>query len=121
MTSLNLHFSLKFLNNCRHPFAAQVAPLPDAKSTPIEVTNALQRNQSILVSLAVTMNPWLQAFYTENGNLGWPVPSLKQLFSSAVTYKKKFQKGIISSWEGYKDNYVSLSIVMQSLLIIEFV
>jgi hypothetical protein len=120
-TSLNSHFSLKFLKNHRYPFAAQVAPLPYAKSTPIEVTNALQRNQSILVSLAVTMNPWLQAFYTENGNLGWPVPSLKQLFSSAETYKKKFQKGIISSWEGYKDNYVSLSIVMQSLLIIEFV
>jgi hypothetical protein len=96
-TSLNLHFSLKFLNNLRYPFAAQVVPLPYAKSTPIEVTNALQRNQSILVSLAVTMNPRLQAFYMENGNLGWPVPSLKQLFSSAVTYKKKSQKGIISS------------------------
>jgi hypothetical protein len=49
------------------------------------------------------------------------VPSLKQLFSSAVTYKKKFEKGIIFSLEGYKDNFVSLSIVMQSFLIIEFV
>ncbi len=119
--SLNSNFSLKFLKNLRYPFAAQVAPSPYAKSTPIEVTNALQRNQSILVSLALTMDPRLQAFYTENGNLRWPVPSLKQLFSSAVTYKKKIQKGIISSWEGYKDNYVSLSILMQSLLIIEFV
>ena len=121
MTSINLRFSLKFLNNHRYPFAAQVAPSQYAKSTPVEATNALQRNQSILVSLAVTMNPRLQGFYTENGNLGWPVPSLKQLLSSAITYKKKFEKGIISSWEGYKDNFVSLSIVMQSFLIIEFV
>jgi hypothetical protein len=98
-----------------------MAPSPYSKSTPIEVTNALQRNQSVLVSLVVTMNPRLQGFYRENGNLGWPVPSLKQLFSSTVTYKKKFEKGIISSWEGYKDNLVSLSIVMQSFFIIEFV
>ncbi len=84
-----------------------MAPLPYARSTPIEVTNALQRNQSILVSLAVSMNARSQLLYMENGVLGWPVPSPKQLFSSAVTYKKKFQKGIISSSEGYNDNHVS--------------
>ncbi len=98
-----------------------MAPLPFSKSTPIEVTNALQHNQSILVSLAVSMNARSESFYMENGNLGWPVPSLKQLFSSAVTYKKKFQKGIISSWEGYKDNHVSLTIFMQLICICEFV
>jgi hypothetical protein len=117
----NLNFSLKFLKNLRYPFAAQVAPLPFSKSTPIEVANALQHNQSIFVSLTVHMNPRSQAFYMENGNLGLSVPSLKQLFSSTVTYKKKFQKGIISSWEGYKDNYVSLSIFMQLILIYDFV
>jgi hypothetical protein len=29
------------IKNLRYPFAAQVAPLPYSKSTPIEVTNAL--------------------------------------------------------------------------------
>jgi hypothetical protein len=87
-----------------------VAPAPFAKSTSIEVTNALQHNQSILVSLAVSMNASSQVFYTENGKLGWPVPSLKQLFSTAVAYKKKFKKGIISSWKDYKENYVSIFI-----------
>ena len=105
----------------RYPFAAQVAPLPYSKSTPIEVTSALQRNQSILVSLAVSMNARSQSFYIKNGNLGWPVPSLKQLFSSAVTYKKKFQKGIISSWEGYNNNHVSPTIYLQSIRISEIV
>jgi hypothetical protein len=52
----NSNFSLKILKILRYPFAAQVAPLPFPKSTPIEVTNALQHNQSILVSLAVSMN-----------------------------------------------------------------
>jgi hypothetical protein len=85
-------------------------PLPYSKSTPIEVTNALHRNQSILVSLAVSMNARSQSFYMEHGILGWPVPSLNQLFSSAVMYKKKFQKGIISSWEGYNDDHVSVTI-----------
>ncbi len=47
-----------------------VAPSPFAKVTPIEVTNALQQNQSILVSLAVNMNPSSQQYYTENGNRG---------------------------------------------------
>jgi hypothetical protein len=70
MTLLNSHFSLEFLNNRKYPFAAQVAPSPYAKSTPIKVTNALQHNQSILVSLAVTMNPRSHGFYMENGNLG---------------------------------------------------
>ena len=105
----------------RYPFAAQVAPSPFSKSTPIEVTNALQHNQSILVLLAVSMNARSQVFYMENGKLGWPVPSLKQLFTSAVAYMKKFKKGIISSWEGYKDNNVIISILMQLNLIYEFV
>jgi hypothetical protein len=85
-----------------------MAPSPFAKVTPIEVTNALQHNQLILVSLAVTMNPSSQQHYTENGKLGWQVPSLKQLFTTAVSYIKKFKNGIISSWGGYTDNHVSI-------------
>ncbi len=65
------------------------------------------------------MNVRSQSFYMENGNLGWPVPSLKQLFSSAVTYKKKFQKGIISSWEGYNNNHVNITIYVQSICMYE--
>ena len=40
-------------------------------------------------------------FFSENGTLGWDVPSIKQLCTSCVTYKKKWDNGIISSWEGY--------------------
>jgi hypothetical protein len=101
--------SLQLVFDNWYPYAAQDAPSPYAKSTPIEVTNALQHNQSILVSLAMSMNSSLQSFYLENGSLGWPAPSLKQTFSTAVTYIKKFKLGIISSWEGYHDNYVSIS------------
>jgi hypothetical protein len=36
--------------------------------------------------------------------LGWDVPSIKQLCTSCVTYKKKWDNGIISSWEGYSTN-----------------
>ncbi len=57
----------------RYDFAAQVAPSPFAKATPIEVTNAMQHNQLILVSIAVSMNSNLQQYYTENGKFGWPV------------------------------------------------
>ncbi len=85
-----------------------MAPSPFAKVTPIEVNDALQHNQSILVSLAVSMNPSSQLHYTENGKLGWQVPSLKQLFTTTVSYIKKFKNGIISSWEGYTDNHVSI-------------
>ena len=85
----------------RYDFAAQVAPSPFANGTPIEVTNAMQHNQLILVSIAMSMNSNLQQYYTENGKLGWPVPNLKQIFTTAVAYIKKFKNGIISSWEGY--------------------
>jgi len=100
--------SLQLVFDNWYPFAAQVAPLPYSKVTPIEVTNALQHNQSILVSLAESMNPISQSFYMENGSLGWPVPSIKQLFTTAVKYNKKFKTGIISSLEGYSNNYVSI-------------
>ncbi len=37
------------------------------------------------------------------------IPSLKQLFTTAVAYKKKFKNGIISSWEDYSNvNNVSI-------------
>ena len=109
--------SLQLVFDNWYPFAAQVAPLPYSKSTHIEVSNALQRNSSILVSLTVSINASSQSFYMENGYLGGAVPSLKQLFSFAVKCKKKFQKEIISSWEGYNNNHVSLTISLHSICI----
>ena len=100
--------SLQLLFNNWYPFAAQVAPSPYSKLTPLEVSNALQRNQSILVSLAVRMNPLAQSMYMENGSMGWTFPSIKQLFTTAVNYSNKFKKGIISSWDGYSENNVSI-------------
>ena len=101
------------------PFLHRLCLLHIPSHLRLEVSNALQHNQSIFVSLAVHMNPTFQSFYMENGSLGWPAPSLKQLFSSAVNYKNKFQKGIISSWEGYND--MSLTITFHSILISKIV
>ena len=113
--------SLQLVFDNWYPFAAQVAPSPYSKVTPIEVSNAIQHNQSILVSLSASMNSILQSFYMENGSLGWPVPSIKQLFTTAVNYNKKFKTGIISSWEGYNDNHVSVSFILHSIVISEIV
>ncbi len=47
-------------------------------------------------------------FVFEEGNqLRWQVPTLKKTFSSVVTMKLKLEKGIILSWEGYAENFVS--------------
>jgi hypothetical protein len=112
--------SLQLLFDNWYPFAAQVAPSPYSKVTPDEVSNALQHNQSILVSLAVSMNSISQSFYMENGSFGWPVPSIKQLFTTAVNYTKKFKTGIISSWEGYSENNVVFSIHVTLFVYMEF-
>jgi hypothetical protein len=47
---------------------------------------------------------YLYSFFSENGSLGWDVPTMKQLCTSCVTYKKKWDNGIISSWGGYATN-----------------
>jgi hypothetical protein len=39
---------------------------------------------------------------------GWAVPTLEQLFSMAVTFKNKFKKGIISSWDNHQANKESV-------------
>ena len=43
----------------------------------------------------------------KSNRLGWPVPLLKRIFSSAVTMKHKLDKGIILSWDDYAHNTVS--------------
>ncbi len=53
--------------------------------------------------------PFLHAVFKEakNNRLGWPVPLLKRIFSSAVTKKHNLVKGIILSWDDYAHNTVS--------------
>jgi hypothetical protein len=45
--------------------------------------------------------------FKEGNQLRWQVPTLKKTFSSVVTIKHKLEKGIILSWEGCAENYVS--------------
>jgi hypothetical protein len=66
-----------------------VAPAPYAKMTPENVIVAIKRNQMIFVSLCLTFNNNLYSFFSENGSLGWDVPTMKQLCTTCVTYKKK--------------------------------
>ncbi len=63
--------------------------------------------------LCVRVNPKCQSFFQENGVVGWSIPS------TAVTNKNKFEKGNISSWEGYDDNKVSLPFLIP-ICIVQF-
>jgi hypothetical protein len=47
------------------------------------------------------MNPRAHSLLLDQGHSGWPSPNLKKVFSTAQNYKVKFDKGIISLWEGY--------------------
>jgi hypothetical protein len=98
------YVSLQVVFNNWYPFSTQVAPAPYAKMTPEDVMTAIKRNQMIFVSLCLTFNNNLYSFFSENGSLGWDLPTIKQLCSTCVVYKKKFDNGIISSWEGYTTN-----------------
>ena len=51
-----------------------------------------------IIQIALSM----KVFMTGN-TVGWPVSSLKSLFSQVVTYHNKFKKGIISSWGDYAE------------------
>jgi hypothetical protein len=93
-----------------YPFASQSAPSPYVKDTPKDVIRHIFHNQKVLLSLCFKMNPHscMSVFKQEKKNrLGWPVPLLKTIFSSAVTMKHKVDKGIISSWDNYAYNTVS--------------
>jgi hypothetical protein len=61
----------------------------------------------ILINLCICLDINAKSLFVEQGVKGWPVPTLKQLFSIAVTFKNKFKKGILSSWENYQANKVS--------------
>jgi hypothetical protein len=70
---------------------------------------ALKRNQLIFINNCICLNDNANSLFVDQGLKGWPVPTLKQLFSIAVTCKNKFKKGIISSWDNYQANKVSIS------------
>jgi hypothetical protein len=93
-----------------YPFASQSAPSPYVKDTPQDVIHHITHNQNVLLSLYFKMNP-LSCMYVfkeaKSNRFGWPVPSLKKIFSSAVMMKHKLDKGIILSWDGYAHNTVS--------------
>jgi hypothetical protein len=87
-----------------YPFASQSAPSPYVKDTPEDLIRHISHNQKVLLSLCFKMNPHscMSVFKEAKSNrLGWLVPSLKRIFSSAVTMKHKLDKGIISSWDDY--------------------
>jgi hypothetical protein len=102
--------SVQFVFNNWYPFASQSAPSPYVKDTPEDVTCHIVHNQKVLLSFCFKINPHtsMVLFREEKMNrLGWPVPSLKTFFSSAVTLKHKVEKGIILSWDNYAWNTVS--------------
>jgi hypothetical protein len=93
-----------------YPFASQSAPSPYVKDLPKDVICHISHNQKVLLSLCFKMNPHscMSVFKeAKNNRLGWPVPSLKRIFSSTVTMKHKLDKRIISSWDDYAHNTVS--------------
>jgi hypothetical protein len=97
------------------PFAGQNAPSPFVKETSEEVLRHIKHNQRVLISICVSLNPVLAVnlFKDAPVSLGWPIPTLKTIFSSAVTYRNKLNKGIISSWKNYAKNHVSTNCIIQ--------
>jgi hypothetical protein len=85
----------------------QFAPSPFAKNIPEEVESVLKKNQMICINICIRLDNNAIFLFVEQGVKGWPVPTLKQLFSMMVTFKNKFKKGILSSWENYQANKVS--------------
>jgi hypothetical protein len=100
--------SVQLVFNNWYPFSAQSVPPPYVKDVPQEVINIIVHNQGVLVSLCVELNPIsCMSVVIEGKQLRWQVPTLTKTFSLVVTMKHKLEKGIISSWEGYAENYVS--------------
>ncbi len=99
--------SIQWVFNNWYPFLTQFAPSPFAKNIPEEVESVLKKNQMICINICIRLDNNAIFLFVEQGVKGWPVPTLKQLFSMMVTFKNKFKKGILSSWENYQANKVS--------------
>jgi hypothetical protein len=84
------------------PFKCQTAPSPYVcKNSPEADMAAIKKNQKILISLVLNMNPRAHSLLLNPGRLGWDSPNRKKIFTFAQHYKNKFDKGIISSWGGF--------------------
>ncbi len=67
----------------------------------------LMRNWLILINICICLDNNANSLFVNQGVKGWPVPTLKQLFSMAVTFNNKFKKGINLSWDNYQANKVT--------------
>ncbi len=95
------------------PFKCQNASSPYACNIePKAEMDAIHTNQKILISLVLHMNPRAHLLLLDQGRSGWPSPNLKKVFSTAQNYNVKFDKGIISSWEGYHVNEFKVCLSM---------
>jgi hypothetical protein len=99
--------SVQLVFNNWYPFSTQFAPSPFAKNILEEVESALKNNQMIFINICIHFDHNANMLFVKQGVKGWPVPTFKQLFSMAVTFKNKFKKGIISSWVNYQANKAS--------------
>jgi hypothetical protein len=99
--------SVQLVFNNWYPFLTQFATSPFAKNIPEEVESELKNNQMILINICIRLDHNANILFVKQGVKGWPVPTLKQLFSMGVTFKNKFKKGIILSWKNYQANKVS--------------
>jgi hypothetical protein len=99
--------SVQLVFNNWYSFSTQFAPSPFAKQVPKEVMQVLKRNQLILINICICLNSNANSLSVDQDVKGWPVPTLKQLLSMAVTFKNKFKNGI-SSWDNYQANKVSI-------------
>ncbi len=94
--------SVQLVFNNWFPFKCQNALSPYARNIEPEAEMAaIKTNQQILISLVLHINPRAHTLLLDQGRSGWPSPNLKKVFSTAQNYKVKFDKGIISLWEGY--------------------
>lgn len=93
--------SVQLVFNNWYPFLAQQVPAPfRGEETPADIMKAIKWNQNVIVSVLFDIdNSHCQKLFMTGKTVGWPVPPLKKLFSTVVSYKNKFEEGIISAWD----------------------
>lgn len=91
-----------------------MTPAPYTKGITAEIKEDLERNQKVIVEFVKLVH--LASFVKllpkdckQEFSIGWPCDSANtaSVFKTLVHYKKKFSKGIISSWKDYDDKDVS--------------
>jgi len=105
-----------------YPFLAQQVPAPYRDGeTPDVIMKAIRWNQSVLLSILFEIDECrCQKLFMSGKTVGWPVPPLKSLFSTVVTYKNKFEEGIISAWD-FQDKSSKPCLWIHHWVILQFV